>query len=79
MESTIMERIKEIIYEIAGREMELKNDYRLYGEELGLSSLDLISLIVEIEKEFGIECPDELINKELTIGDLKECLCDLLE
>ncbi|HKM02301.1 MAG TPA: phosphopantetheine-binding protein, partial [Sedimentibacter sp.] len=33
-------------------------------EDLGYSSLNLIELIVELEMEFGIEIPDEVLNIE---------------
>lgn len=39
-------------------------------EDLGLSSLDLINIAVEIEEKFGIEMPDKEINGMNSMKDL---------
>lgn len=38
--------------------------------DLGLSSLDVISVVVAFEDEFGIEIPDEKIYEFATVGDI---------
>lgn len=37
--------------------------------DLGADSLDTVELIMEFEKEFGVEIPDEDAEKILTVGD----------
>jgi len=39
---------------------------------LGLSSLDIVNLIVMFEDEFNIEIPDRQIMKFVTVGDVVE-------
>ena len=43
-------------------------------DDLGLSSLDVINLIVMFEQEFGIEIPDRQIVKFITVGDIVDYL-----
>jgi acyl carrier protein len=40
------------------------------GDDLGLSSLDVINLVVMFEQEFDIEIPDRHIMKFVTVGDI---------
>ena len=42
--------------------------------DLGLNSLDVISVIVAFEEEFDIEIPDQKIKDLVTIGDIVEYL-----
>lgn len=41
-------------------------------EELGLDSLDAMSMIFDLENEFEIEIPDDAAERARTIGDLIE-------
>jgi acyl carrier protein len=36
---------------------------------LGADSLDIVELIMEFEKEFGVSIPDEDAEKIVTVGD----------
>ena len=40
-----------------------------FTEQLGADSLDTVELIMEFEKEFGIQIPDEDAEKIKTVGD----------
>ena len=42
--------------------------------DLELSSLDVINLVVAFEDEFGIEIPDSNIKELVTVGDIEEYL-----
>ena len=42
--------------------------------DLGLNSLDVISVIVAFEEKFDIEIPDQKIKDLVTIGDIVEYL-----
>lgn len=37
---------------------EIENDAPLFGEGLGLDSIDALQLVVAMEKEFGVVVPD---------------------
>lgn len=42
--------------------------------DLGFSSLDLVSIVVSFEEEFDIEIPERMISKIVTVGDVVEIL-----
>lgn len=39
-------------------------------EDLGFDSLDMIDIVMDIEDEFGVEVPDEALEKFETIRDI---------
>ncbi len=39
-------------------------------DELGITSLDSISLVFDIEDQYGIEVPNEELKKLRTVGDI---------
>ena len=42
----------------------IKDDVPLFGEGLGLDSIDALELVVGLEQEFGISIPDEDVGRE---------------
>lgn len=42
--------------------------------DLGLSSLDVVNMIVAFEDEFGIEIPDRILSEIVTVGDVVNLL-----
>ena len=68
MNKEISEQLKEIIYDYLGDEPELSED-TLLTEDLGLSSLDLVSIVGDIEDSFGIEVDDNAVPAIRTVGD----------
>ncbi|BBI01280.1 acyl carrier protein [Buchnera aphidicola (Nipponaphis monzeni)] len=48
-----------------------------FSEDLGVDSLDLIELIMAIEKKFNIEIPDEIIEKINSVGKIIKYVCKL--
>lgn len=68
----MLEKLKEIICNCVPVEPEdITPDARLLGD-LGLSSLDLVMVSVEIEKEFDITIPDKDFTSIKTVGGLAE-------
>ena len=43
-------------------------------EDLNFDSLDMIEIAMDIEDEFNVEVPDEVLEKFITIGDIVEFL-----
>jgi acyl carrier protein len=63
------EKVKEIIAKELGVEREKLTDNASFMEDLGADSLDTVELVMEFEKEFNIDIPDEDAEKLRTVGD----------
>jgi acyl carrier protein len=66
----VEDRIKEIIADQLGVEVEKITPEAKFVEDLGADSLDVVELIMAFEEEFGIEIPDEDAEKIQTVGDV---------
>ena len=62
-------RIRDIIEKELGVEREKLTDDASFIEDLGADSLDIVELVMEFEKEFNIDIPDEEAEKLRTVGD----------
>ena len=62
-------RIKDIIEKELGVEREKLTPEASFIEDLGADSLDIVELVMEFEKEFNIDIPDEDAEKLRTVGD----------
>ena len=65
----MLEKINEIISNYVDLEEPITEETSLRGD-LGMSSLDLINLAVEVEDTFDVMIPDKEINSMNTIKDL---------
>lgn len=65
----VEERIKEIIVEQLGVAEEEVIPEASFLDDLGADSLDLVELVMAIEEEFGLEIPDDDVEKMQTIQD----------
>jgi len=65
----IVRRVKDLIAESLGvSATEVVSDAS-FIDDLGADSLDIVELVMAIEKEFGIEIPDEDAEKISTVQD----------
>ena len=62
-------KVKDIIEKELGVEREKLTDGASFIEDLGADSLDIVELVMEFEKEFNIDIPDEDAEKLRTVGD----------
>jgi len=62
----IEQRVKEIVAEHLGDELEINNDSSLM-DDLGADSLDAVELSMALEDEFGIELTDEEVKQITTV------------
>ncbi len=63
------EKVKDIIEKELGVEREKLVDSASFIDDLGADSLDIVELVMEFEKEFNIDIPDEDAEKLRTVGD----------
>lgn len=62
-------KVKDIIEKELGVEREKLTDGASFIEDLGADSLDIVELVMEFEKEFNLDIPDEDAEKLRTVGD----------
>ncbi len=63
------EKVKTIIERELGVERDKLTNEASFIEDLGADSLDIVELVMEFEKEFDIDIPDEDAEKLRTVGD----------
>ena len=63
------QKVRDIIEKELGVESEKLTDEASFIEDLGADSLDIVELVMEFEKEFNIDIPDEDAEKLRTVGD----------
>ena len=67
--SNVAEKVKAIIVDKLGvDESEVTNEAN-FTNDLGADSLDTVELIMEFEKEFDIQIPDDKAEAIATVGD----------
>ena len=67
--SNVSEKVKAIIVDKLGvDESEVTNEAS-FTNDLGADSLDTVELIMEFEKEFDIQIPDDKAEAIATVGD----------
>jgi len=67
--STINARVKEIIANELGVEIEKVTDQASFVDDLGADSLDTVELVMAFEEEFEVEIPDEDAERMQSVGD----------
>ncbi|MDD7343834.1 MAG: acyl carrier protein [Bacteroidales bacterium] len=67
--SEIAERVKAIIVDKLGVSESEVTPEATFAQDLGADSLDTVELIMEFEKEFNIQIPDDQSEKIQTVGD----------
>lgn len=70
--SEIQSKVTEIIVEKLGVSAAEVTPEASFTEQLGADSLDTVELIMEFEKEFGLQIPDEDAEKIKTVGEAVE-------
>ena len=66
----IIEKLFEIVcefLELDPEDVSLDSDIR---EDFDADSLDMVDLIMDVEDEFGVEVPDEVLDKLVTVKDV---------
>lgn len=66
----VFDKIKVILAEQLDIDENSITPESLIVEDLGADSLDAIDIVMSIEDEFGIEVPDEIVEKMETVNDI---------
>lgn len=66
----IFEKVREILAQQLDIEEDSINMESNIQEDLGADSLDLVDLLMTLEDDYGLEVPDEDVEKIKTVGDL---------
>lgn len=67
--SDIAQRVKNIIVDKLSVDENEVTPTAEFSKDLGADSLDTVELIMEFEKEFDLQIPDEEAEKITTVGD----------
>lgn len=79
MKNIIKHRIKYIVSKQLGiNKKDILNDFH-FTEDMGADSLDIVELIMALEKEFNIEIPDKIIEKITTINTAANYISRIIE
>jgi len=67
---SVEEKVKNIIVEQLGVDMESVTPEASFIDDLGADSLDIVELVMTMEEEFDLEIPDEDAEKIKTVNDV---------
>ncbi|MCI7514012.1 MAG: acyl carrier protein [Bacteroidales bacterium] len=68
--SDVAAKVKEIIVEKLGVDPSEVTENASFTNDLGADSLDIVELVMDFEKQFGIEIPDDDAGDKIaTVGD----------
>jgi acyl carrier protein len=68
-DQNIEAKVREIIVSKLGVEESQVTTAASFTKDLGADSLDTVELVMEFEKEFGLQIPDEDAEKIQSVGD----------
>lgn len=69
MADEVLNKVKDIIVNKLGVDQDQVTPEASFTNDLGADSLDTVELVMEFEKAFNIQIPDEDAEKIATVGD----------
>lgn len=73
----ILQKVIDLFATMADTEDEITADSELI-EDLGISSMDVLCLICNLEEEFKVKVPEKQIRKMVTVADVVEIITELV-
>ena len=70
----MLEKVKEIVAENLGADINTLTEETSFKDDLGADSLDLFEMVMALEEEYGKEIPTEDLEKLTSIGEVVEYL-----
>ena len=67
--SDVADRVKKIVIEHLGVEVDKVEEKASFIDDLGADSLDTVELVMAFEEEFNVEIPDDAAETIQTVGD----------
>lgn len=70
-DSELINRVKSMIVKAVKLKIppeKIDNNIPLFGEGLGLDSIDALELVIALEKEFGVRIPDSTVGKKVLVS-----------
>ena len=72
----VLVRLKDHLQRVAGRETQFSDDMDLVAQ-LGLDSVKVLDLIMDVEDEFDISIPMNVLTEVHTVRDLAQAIAHL--
>lgn len=75
----VFDKVKKIIVDQLDVEEDKVTEAASITDDLGADSLDVVDLVMSFEEEFGIEIPDDQVEKIKTVGDIVKFIEEKVE
>ena len=66
----MLEKVKEIVAENLGADINTLTEETSFKDDLGADSLDLFEMVMALEEAYGKEIPTEDLEQIVTVGDV---------
>ena len=66
----MLEKVKEIVAENLGADINTLTEETSFKDDLGADSLDLFEMVMAFEEAFEVEIPSEDLEQITTVGDV---------
>lgn len=74
----VLNKLKEIIANQFGIDTDVISEETDIVADLGADSLDVVEMMMALEEEFGVTIEDEKIAELKTVGDVVECVENMI-
>ncbi len=68
------EKIRAIIADVLNKDVEEISKESRFTEDLGCDSIDVMSIVFAVEKQFNVKIQDDMLQNIVTVGDVEEQL-----